>query len=226
MLTAAAVVTLGYLVTPGAVPIYDGVSQPDEPYRYVIAPAGVKVGGTPTGAVGRSAVAGGISTSGLSLGTAETGPQFSAYLPNGALAAAGGTVQVKVTPKAPTDPPPGALIDGNVYQVTFVAPGGPVTLTKAAALASIYLRATTSRQPGPVMEHRAATGQPWTALGTSRAGQDAYASAFVGPGDYGLVFSSSRSSKSGPPVLTLLLGSGIALLAGVVLVIRRRTTRA
>ena len=220
---------LGYLVTPGAVPVYDGVSQPDEPYRYVSPPTGAKPGKAPTSALGQSPVAGGISTSGLTLATSETGPQFSAYVPRGALGVSGGTVQVRVTPKAPTDPPAGARVDGNVYEVAFVDPAGAVTLTKAAALATLYLRATSGKQPGPVMEHRPAPGQPWTELDTSRGGLDVYVASLVGPGDYVLAYPAGRASTSGGgglPVLPLVLGGAVVAAAGVVVVVRRRAPQA
>lgn len=214
---------LGWLVTPGAVPVYDGVSQPDEPYRYVSPPAGAKAAKAPTSALARTPVKAGESTSGLALSTAETGPQFSAYLPRFGLRATGSSVEVRVTPKAPTDQPTGARIDGNVYEVAFVDPAGPVTLTSKASLASLYLRATSSRQPGPVMEHRAAPGQPWTALDTSRGGLDVYVAALVGPGDYALAFRSAGGSPTGGfPVLPVALGGGVVVLVGIVLVLRRR----
>ena len=217
---------LGYVVTPGAVPIYDGVSQPDEPYRYVSPPTGAKSTPAATSAIGRSPVAAGESTSGLTLATSETGPQFSLYLPRFGLKTAGPSVQVKVTPKAPTDQPAGARLDGNVYEVAFVAPTGPATLTAKAALATLYLRATTSRQPGPVMEHRSGPGQPWKALQTSRGGLDVYVSSLVGAGDYALAFPSRTTSGGGFPVLPVALGAGVVVLAGVVLVLRRRAPQA
>ena len=41
MLVAAALLGLGWLLTPRtAPPLYDGVGFPDEPYRFVVAPAG------------------------------------------------------------------------------------------------------------------------------------------------------------------------------------------
>lgn len=203
--------------------MYDGVSQPDEPYRYVSPPAGAKAVAPPTTALARTPVTAGESTAGLTLSTAETGPQFAAYLPRFGLKASGASVEVRASPKAPTDQPAGARIDGNVYQVAFVDPAGPVTLTSKAALATLYLRATTSRQPGPLMEHREAAGKPWVALDTSRGGLDVYVSALVGPGDYALAFrTTSGALDGGLPVLPVVLAGGVLAALGVVLVLRRR----
>ena len=221
----AALVAFGWLLTPDAVPVYDGVSAPDEPYRYVTPPAGARSPQAPTSALGQSPVAGGRSTSGLSLSTGETGPQFSAYVPRFAFRAPGRTVQLRVTPRAPTDPPAGARLDGNIYEVAFLDPAGPVTVDpQAAALATLYLRATSSRQPGPVVEHRAAVGQPWTALDTSRGGLDVYVVALVGPGDYALAYPTARAgaASAGFPLLPVALGGAVVLAVGVVLVVRRR----
>ena len=40
-LAALAVVTLGRAASPGAVPVYDGVGVPDDPYRYLDRATGV-----------------------------------------------------------------------------------------------------------------------------------------------------------------------------------------
>lgn len=217
--TAAGLLVLaGFLASPHAVPVYDGVGQPDEPYRYVSAPSGAPRTAAPTTAVATSPVAGGASTNGLSLTSGEVGPQLSAFVPAGALAASGGTVTVRATPLAATDQPKGARIDGNVYDVTVTDPVGPVTLTPKAALATLYLRATSARQPGPVMEHRAAAGQPWAALQTSRGGQDVYIAAFAGAGQYALAFRSGAVATKASVLPWVLAGGVLVLLVALVAV--------
>lgn len=64
-LAALAVVTLGWAASPCAVPVYDGVGVPDDPYRYLDRATGVtqvvEVGPTSSGALAQR--------------TAKTGPQ-------------------------------------------------------------------------------------------------------------------------------------------------------
>lgn len=220
---AALIVTLGWLATPHAVPIYDGVSQPDEPYRYVSAPAGYRT--TPAVTSGRAAspVVRGLNSDGMSVQTSEQGPQASLFVPPASLAAAGGVIAVNISAAAPTDQPSGAKINGNVYLLTLTDNAGPVTLTAQAAVATIYLRATTSVQPGPVMEYRAAQGKAWQVLKTARGGQDIYVSSFPGAGQYALAF--SAGTTSGSSKAPVLIVGGFVVLAGLVLIIRVRARR-
>ncbi len=217
---AALIVTVGWLVTPQAVPVYDGIAQPDDPYRYATATVSAPAANAST------AISNGASTNGLSISTSETGPQAALFLPMGAFAAPAGTVTVTIRPSAPTDQPSDGKLDGNVYTVQATDPSGPVTVTSKAALATIYLRATTARQPAPVMEHRAAAGQPWQPLHTSRGGADIYVASFPGTGQYALAFGTSPArSTSGLPLLPLVLGGVVVLLGVVVVVIRLRSRR-
>jgi len=220
LLAAAGLVAVGWLVTPQPVPVYDGIGVPDEPYRYVARPQGATSTAGPTSAFGQTPVKGGVSTNGLSIATREVGPQFSLFLPPMAMAA-GGTVEVRAVPEAPTDQPPGASIDGNVYVVSISSKSGPVTLTAKAGLSSMYLRATTTRQPPPAMQFRAEASQPWKALATSRNGQDVYVASFPGPGQFALAFS-KNTTKGSSPLPLVLLGASVLLVA-LVVVIRLRT---
>ena len=231
-LVALLVVGLGALASPRVVPLYDGVGFPDEPYRYVAPPPGTRPTAAATSASTTTPVVGGLSVDGLTLNTGETGPQLSLFLPLGALAAADGRLAVAVAPLAPTDQPAAATIDGNVYRVTLTASaGGPVTLTAAASVGLLILRATTARQPGPVVHHRSGPGQPWTALPTERGGQDIYSAHLPGAGEYALAFLAAPAAGAGsgggggPPVLVVVLGGVLLVLAVVVLVVRRRSSR-
>jgi hypothetical protein len=226
LVIAVLLVAAGRLLSPDAVPVYDGIGAPDEPYRYVQPPPGSAKTAPPTVARASSPVVAGRSSYGLSAATAETGPQFSLFLPPQALATKDRTVSVRVEPVAPTDQPAGATIDGNVYEVSLVA-HSPVTLTDKASLATLYLRATTAKQPGPKMEHRATLTEPWKPLRTVRGGQDVYVSSFPGPGFYALAFASSPPKKSGgglSPVPLIALGSVVAATS-VVVVVRLRSAR-
>lgn len=220
---ALVLVGVGSLLSPGAVPVYDGIGAPDEPYRYVAAPAGYRRTAEPTTARATSPVARGVSQNGMSIATAEVGPQFSLFVPPQALATSSSSVAVTVTPQAPADQPGGARIDGNAYEVSFVAKD-PVTLTQKAGLATLYLRATTAKQPPPVMEHRARASDPWKPLKTLRGGQDVYVSSFPGPGLYALAFTTRAPAGGGgsSPWPWVALG-GLVLLVVVVVVVRVRS---
>lgn len=219
---AAVLVTLGWLMTPNAVPIYDGISQPDEPYRYISAPKDYRSTPAATTAEVSSPVKDGTNSDGMSVQTAEQGPQASVFIPPKALAASGGPIVLRVAPKASTSQPPGAKIDGNVYLLSLSTTAGPITKTPQAAIATLYLRATTTVQPGPVMEYREDSGKAWKALKTSRGGQDIYVSTFVGPGEYALAFAGAK----GPSKLPFVLVGGFVVLALLVVVIRIRAGRA
>ena len=222
LLAAALLVGLGRLLSPDAVPVYDGIGAPDEPYRYVAAPAGARTTAPPTTAAASSPMVAGKSTYGMSLAPGESGPQFSLFVPPQAFAAPGAKVSLTAAPLAPTDQPHGARIDGNVYVVTIKA-AGPVTFTKESALATLYLRATTAKQPPPVMEYRAAKDGSWTALQTSRGGQDVYVSTFPGAGQYALAFAAATSAKgSSTSKAPFVVIGGLLLLVVVVVVVRLR----
>lgn len=222
-LAGALVVTAGWFATPHPVPVYDGIGAPDEPYRFVTPPPGATATAAATSALARTPVKGGVSTNGLSVATSEVGPQFSLFLPPMAMAGPDGTIEVKAEPQAPTDQPEGSRIDGNVYLVTITHPAGAVSFTKKSAISTLYLRATTARQPPPAMQYRGDSTQPWKALPTSRGGQDVYVTSFSGPGQYALAFAAAKDG-GGTPVLPLVLLGVFVLLVVVVVVVRLRPT--
>ncbi len=220
-LAGAALVAVGWLASPQPVPVYDGVSAPDEPYRYVAATAGSSPAAAPTSSSISTPVKDGRGTNGLSVTTKETGPQFSLFLPPQSLAAAS-TITVVVEPSAPVDQPVGAKVDGNVYTVALTSASGPVTLTEKAGISTVYLRATTAKQPGPSLYFRATSADPWKVERTSRGGQDFYVGNFPGPGQYALAFAQAHSKGGGPPVVALVIIGVLVLLVVVVLVVRLR----
>lgn len=216
-------VCLGWLVTPAAVPVYDGVGAPDEPYRFVTRPAGATATAPPSVGTGSTPVAGGTSVKGLIVTTAEQTAQISLFIPPQALAAAGGPIEVRESPQAVADEPPGRDIQGNVYLVTLTSSAGPVTTTAKIGIASLYLRAIDGSD-GWVMLHRVAHSDPWQALETSRGGTDSHVSSFKGAGEYALArATASGSTSGGVPLLAWLLGGGVALMVLLVVAIRLRS---
>ena len=221
---ALLLVTCGALASPSYVPVYDGVGLPDEPYRYVAPPPGARPTRPATAATATTPVADGVSANGLSLTSAETGPQVSLFLPAGAFASASGTVTVRATPVAPVGLPVGLRPDGNAVEVVVSNPSAPVTITPRAALASLSLRATTGVKPGPVLEYAPSPRGRYRALATSQAGQDAYVAAFVGPGRYVLAFGTAHAAAGRSP-LPIVLGGLVLVLALVIAVVRLRAGR-
>jgi hypothetical protein len=106
------------------------------------------------------------------------------------------------------------------------SPAGPVSLTDQAALATLYLRATTSRQPGPTLQYRPSAAAPWKPMHTARGGQDVYVASFTGPGQYALAVATATGPPGGVPVLPIMLGALFLVLAGAVLIIRLRAREA
>lgn len=228
-LAGALLIGVGWLASPGAIPVYDGIgAPPDEPYRYVAPPPGAPKTAPATSLSTKAAVVAGANAQGLSVQTSETGPQMSVFVPQGSMAASTGPITISITPTAPTDAPKGARVDGNVYVVALTAPGGPVTLVPAKAFNStMYLRATDQRSPQPTMFFRRDPASSWEAVSTSAAGLDVRVGPFRGAGQYVLAWTAAAAAKKsgGAPVLPLVLVGTLVLLLAIVLVVRLRAAR-
>lgn len=224
LLAGLLLVSAGWLASPHAVPIYDGISTPDEPYRYVQVPPGVHGGRPPEAAFTTTDVTAGASASGVNLATSESGPQAGLLLQAGALATTARRITVGLTPMAaPRDPakrPGGLLVDGNVYAITLDTGGPPVTLTDKAALATLLLRATSAQQPPPSMWRRTDPQNPWVRLKTSRAALDVYVVGFPGAGEYALAYDLAPRPASAVRGRLLLGIAAVAVLVALVVGIR------
>jgi hypothetical protein len=182
---------LAWILTPAAVPLYDGVSFPDEPYRYVHPPPGYRHTAPPTSAVGRIPAARRASSGALDIFSKEMAPQVEVYIATTALtgAPAARRFDVRADPLAPRYSPPATPINGNLYRVRAGSePPGPVTINTKNPDRWIALRAATTRDFPPTMLYRPTPTAPWHTLSTQRAGTDIYNAAFTGPGDYALSF--------------------------------------
>jgi len=230
LLVAGIAAVLAWVLAPAVTPIYDGIGNPDEPYRWVKPPANAKTTEAPTTAEKVVAVTSGFSTAQFA-NTSESGPQLSLYLPPKALQVPTGatSITVKVTPLAPSAPlPKDGTIVTNVYQLSATAGGQSVpVIGTGPSEPSLQMRAPSAQQPGPVFEHRTATG--WQRTRTIRVGVDVYQTQASVLGDWALVqpsSSGSSGSSGGGGINWGLLGGGIALLvvAIVVLMVRMRRT--
>ena len=235
LLASLAVLLVAWLVAPAVVPIYDGISNPDEPYRYVQAPNG-KSTKAPT--VAKATVS--VNPQGLSgaaySNSLENGPQIVLYIPAGSLQAPSGvtTIQVSETPLAPTAPlPTDGTIVTNVYQVAATTSKGPAQIVGKTTnqIPTLQMRSPSAKQPGPVYERRTANG--WQRLDTLRVGQDIYQASAGQFGDYALVQlkdapktgGTSGTSGGGVNVGLLAVGIGLLALAGIILTIRITRSR-
>ena len=237
ILVALAALAIGWvMVPPHAVPLYDGIGFPDEPYRYVAPPAGTKHTAPATQASGSSDAAAGHNLHPIYVNSAEIGPQVSVFVGVGVLVVPTGVHAVNLTavPLAPDVQPAGALADGNVYRLSAKAnPAGDVSVRadRQPADSTVTLRATTPRQPRPTLYFRAHATDAWQSLDTARVGSDIYRTDLQGLGDYVLAFSTSETSSgsgSNPAFIAIAVAvSIVVVLGGIVVVIRlqRRGTR-
>ncbi|MDP9101448.1 MAG: hypothetical protein M3N21_04795 [Actinomycetota bacterium] len=222
--TVAAVLAVGWLATPHAVALYDGVGFPDQPYRYVTAPPGQGGRPAPTGAAGSSPVSFGINAAGLHLASNESGPQVVVDLPAGSLIVKGGhAVRAAVEPLGPDVQPTEGSVDSNVYRVTIQADAGAAQLSPDGS-AYLYLRAAQLTDPLPHLDYRPSAGATWQSLKTDRIGTDVFSAPVQGPGDYAVVkLAKAKAGGSGATSRVLLLVGGIAILLGLAVFAIRRT---
>lgn len=224
LLVAFACLGLAVALGPNLVPIYDGIGNPDEPYRYVDPPASYRTTKPPTTATGTLKVTNGRSGS-AQINTSEYGPQLALYVPVGSFSVPDGATDVTVT-AAPVSAPgtrsPDGTIEGNVYRVTATAPGGTVDLIGSGTQAPVLdLRAPTARQPGPVFEHY--ENGEWTSYETSRVGTDVYRTRMGALGYWALVRRASGGTDTQGVLLPAIAGALSAFAVVLVMMaIRRR----
>ncbi len=228
---ALAALLAAWTLAPAAVPVYDGLANPDEPYRYVDPPSTAATSKAPTPAKATVEVRDGVS-GGQFANSREQGPQISVYVPPGALDVPSGvtSIQVTATPQAPRPPlPDDGTIVSNVYDISATADGQQVGVVGTGNQApSVQMRAPTQKQPGPVFERRTAGG--WERLRTIRVGLDVYQASQVSElGSYALVQlrePSAASDDDGGGISIGLLVGGVVVLAlvgGIVAIRIRRT---
>jgi hypothetical protein len=212
-LAGALLVTVGWLASPHAVAVYDGVGT-DEPYRYA--------GKSPAAAGGSATatVSGGLAGS-LRVSTGETGPQLLIDLAAGAYRSTASTVTLSATPLVADGTPPRGTFDGNAYRVT---------VSTEASLAPdqsgfLFLRAAVMTKPDPVVVYRAGAAATWQEIASQVSGRDNLATPFRGAGDYAVVrLPGSKALSSGGLSATrvIFLGGGVLLLVVVTVLVLRR----
>jgi hypothetical protein len=239
LITAALLVLgLGWAVAPRtALPLYDGIGFPDEPYRFVQRPAGAQETDPATAARGSAGVSGRTSDP-LVAASDEVAPQVSLYIPKDRLDAPEGTTRIVITavPAQPMPAGPGRYLWSNVYDVE--AEPAATHLTTTGQQATITLRAASAQRPQPHIA-RYADGH-WELLPTYAQGQDIYIAELTGFGKFAVLGSNpllvtkltganAGSSGSGGSAVGLVVGIGAGVLVVVLFVVgrmRRARTRA
>ena len=99
-----------------------------------------------------------------------------------------------------------------------------MTQTASAAQGFVFLRAVKVSDPPPEIQHHCGLGAPWTALPSSRTGQDIVSASYAGTGDY-LVLrpTGAKDARQGSGLITRLveITSAFLLLTVLVLLSRR-----
>ena len=211
---AVAVLALGaaWLVSPTVVPIYDGLSFPQDPYRYVGASP------PPEAAHATLTLTGGVNRGGAVLNTPERGPQVQLYVPPGALRAASPTVEVTVTP---VEMAGSTTADQPVSNVYRFAGGASTALASGRAPIQVTLRAAEHKSP-PVMYYRSGPTDRWERLPTRGLGHASFNATAPGFGDYVLVRGAAAAAAGERVVLGIVGLLGVSIVASLLTALRRR----
>ncbi len=232
----AVLVAVWLLVSPRTPPLFDGVGFPDEPYRYVSAPAGMQATKPVTSASAQITVVGGTSRSG-NVATGEQGPQAAVYLNEGAIVTSGkpSTVQLDVVPVVATPAPTDGTAPGNAYRISATGGSGAPHLSGETNTSTVLLRIPKATSRQVAIEILAPGG--WQQLTTFRTGTDVYsanlpafgevAAVIVTRPEASVLYAGATRSHSGGgvaagPLLAGGIGLGLIALVLGVRVVRRR----
>jgi hypothetical protein len=228
IIAALLVLGVGWSIAPhSALPLYDGIGFPDEPYRFVQRPAGAQETKAPTTAHGTASVSGG-SNAPLVAASAESAPQISLYIPKGKLTVPAGTSEISLTgtPVKPLPTGKGQYLWSDVYTVS-ASPGSTVFKT-GGSQATITLRAASAQRPQPSIAYY--DGNRWHLMPTFAQGRDIYIAeltrfgqfAVIGPNPL-LVSQLSGSSKGGggSSAIGVIVGIGVGVIVVVLFVLGR-----
>ena len=225
----AGLLAAGSLVSPSAVPLYDGVGFPDEPYRYVPPRSSNDFVASAARVVLR--VVDGVNAGGQLANSSELGPQVSVYAPPKAFQVAGAPkaseIRLRADPVALTPPAPPGEVASNVYLLSLRSPVGPVTLRSDAQQPGITMRAISVTESLPVVQYRTRAGERWRALPTRRVGRDNFNATTPGVGEFVLtrLGSAKQQGSSSNRGLLLLVGAVVVVMVGVVVGVRVQSGR-
>lgn len=223
----ACLVVLVACLQHAQVPLYDGVSLPDEPYRYVSpAPHGKGTKKAPTGDTESGQTLSGFTTDGIYLNSDEQGPQIYVSFSQHSFAVSQNAtnVTIKLEPQSGDGLKTAVgTIAGNIYAISASSDIGPATYAPNSASPSyIDMRLPQGYAVGSTMLYRSVVTAPWQKITTERVGNDIYESKVVGLGDYAL----TGHTAFKPPnrhwrLITIPLG--LLLVLSVIIFISRRS---
>jgi len=234
VLAALLVLGIGWSIAPRtALPLYDGLQFPDEPYRFVQRPAGAEETKPPTTAHGTASVTDG-TTDQLTVASAESAPQISLYIPKGKLDVPAGASDITVTaaPAQPITPRAGQYLWSDVYDLE--ASPGSTTFKPNGQQATITLRAASAQRPQPSIAYYA--GESWHLLPTFAQGRDIYIAELNRFGEFAVIGKNpllvsrivgNSQGNGGSSPIGLIVGIGAGLVVVVLFVLgRMRRARA
>lgn len=250
LLAVLAVAAVVVARPPHAPPLYDGLGFPDEPYRWVVPPPGAaRTQLLPTDAEVRVPVRSGASAAAQAL-SGEQGPQVAVAVRDGALAAPDGatTISLHAIPRpVPATAPDRGQVVSNLYDITATVGNTAVPLSPGKTVL-VNMRAESATTRAVVICRW--TGTRWDQIPTQQIGRDIYAAQLTALGPVAVVrldagvrptvpaagapsgaaagapaAPSATSPANGPgtSLLLLVLGGAVVVLAGSLLVLRRRT---
>lgn len=199
------------LAPPHAPPLYDGLTGPLPPYRYLSPPPGLgPQHHNPTSKVQVVKVSGHTSPEEF-LVTRESVPQAILALAQGAVRLPSGTKEITFTirPVKPPTPLPSGTLDGNVYLFQATANGRNLALNPKAGV-RVSLRKTGSEAAATLEQY---TGGRWVQRPTNIFVNLSYfATDAKSLGYYALVLNAGAASSSRSYVPYILIGLIVVLL--------------
>ena len=216
LLAAALAIVGGSLLNGWRVPLYDGVSFPDEPYRYYSGRGDTsKTTPRPTPANQDTPTdPDGKNSSGVGAQSDERGPQVYVYIAAGSLRSSAGahTITLTATPQATNTKTLGDVSNGksagNSYKVAATSDKGKLTYT-ADNYSFIDLRLPQGYKTGATVYYQANDSAAWRPLDTKQVGNDIYEAHFANFGNYALSGTPQAGKTLG------VIGGGKMLLAAI-----------
>lgn len=215
---------LVWLLLPGSLPLYDGITLPPEPYRYLQpTPRQARNNLPPTSARSTVAVR---NAPYITISTHEQPPQAEIVLAGNAFHAGPGVRRISISIHAVPPPPlpTGMLLIGNVYAISATAAGRPVALRKGSAV--VVLRSTKIYLRPIMLVYRAGTWERlYASPGYHTASWAAQASAL---GDFALMARGPApppATSRTPQILLFIAVAALCIAALALFLLGRNLSR-
>ena len=230
LIAAAALVTVVAGFQHSRVPLYDGVSLPDEPYRYAAKIAGNN-SKPPTGSLESTVIADGFNKDALYMSTEEQGPQVYISFARGSLITSSnaGVLLVQITPVAPDARKPiTGQVAGNIYQINFTKDSTGAKFTdnpKDSSYVVLRLPQAYANGGSASVIYRTSTAQDWQTLQSKRIGNDTYEAKVVGLGEYAIAADGSIKPRARNKLLLILPLTFLGMIIIAIVLINFRSRK-